>query len=168
MTLPMRFEDHGVTERPAVTFVEHEGQNGAPAYTMSFVDLQPKPLSYEALLTARLHEPVTVPLDWSNAKLVATYRKLVKELSLYRRRNLNDESMAVYAREHKQIVKAIASGDPEAAGQAMFQHVMNSRARTLEASRRTAAGADAGASAAPEAGPRKPVRKAPATAAAAS
>ena len=72
MTLPMRFEDHGVTERPAVTFVEHEGQNGAPAYTMSFVDLQPKPLSYEALLTARLHEPVTVPLDWSNAKLVAT------------------------------------------------------------------------------------------------
>ncbi len=103
-----------------------------------------------------------------NAKLVATYRKLVKELSLYRRRNLNDESMAVYAREHKQIVKAIASGEPEAAGQAMFQHVMNSRARTLEASRRTAAGADAGASAAPEAAPRKPVRKAPATTAAAS
>jgi len=66
-----------------------------------------------------------------NAKLTATYRKLVNELSLFRRQNLTPESMAVYTREHKQIVKAIAAGDPEAAGQAMFQHVMNSRERTL-------------------------------------
>jgi phosphonate utilization transcriptional regulator len=66
-----------------------------------------------------------------NAKLVATYRKLIKELSLFRRKNLTDESMAVYAREHRQIVKAIAAGDAEAAGQAMYQHVMNSRERTL-------------------------------------
>jgi len=66
-----------------------------------------------------------------NAKLGATYRKLIKELSLFRRQNLTDESMGVYAREHRQIVKAIAAGDPEAAGQAMFQHVMNSRERTL-------------------------------------
>ena len=67
-----------------------------------------------------------------NAKLTATYRKLVNELSLFRRQNLTPESMAVFTREHKQIVKAIAAGDPEAAGQAMFQHVMNSRERTLE------------------------------------
>ncbi|MBS0454949.1 MAG: phosphonate utilization associated transcriptional regulator [Proteobacteria bacterium] len=67
-----------------------------------------------------------------NAKLTATYRKLVNELSLFRRQNLTAESMAVFTREHKQIVKAIAAGDPEAAGQAMFQHVMNSRERTLE------------------------------------
>lgn len=104
-----------------------------------------------------------------NAKLVATYRKLVKELSLYRRRNLNEESMAVYAREHKQIVKAIATGDPEAAGQAMFQHVMNSRARTLEASRRTAAGAGTAAPAqaapSPKAARGKAGRKAAAAAA---
>lgn len=66
-----------------------------------------------------------------NAKLAATYRKLIKELSLFRRKNLTDESMAVYAREHRQIVKAIAAGDAEAAGQAMYQHVMNSRERTL-------------------------------------
>jgi phosphonate utilization transcriptional regulator len=66
-----------------------------------------------------------------NAKLTATYRKLVNELSLFRRQNLSAESMAVFTREHKQIVKAIAAGDPEAAGQAMFQHVMNSRERTL-------------------------------------
>ena len=31
-----------------------------------------------------------------NAKLAATYRKLVNELSLFRRRNLTTESMAVY------------------------------------------------------------------------
>lgn len=65
-----------------------------------------------------------------NAKLTATYRKLVNELSLFRRKNLTGESMAVYSREHRQIVKAIASGDAEAAGQAMFDHVMNSRERT--------------------------------------
>ena len=66
-----------------------------------------------------------------NAKLTATYRKLVNELSLFRRQNLTSESMAVYSREHRQIVKAIAAGDPDAAGQAMYQHVMNSRERTL-------------------------------------
>ncbi|RYF75924.1 MAG: phosphonate utilization associated transcriptional regulator [Comamonadaceae bacterium] len=73
-----------------------------------------------------------------NAKLIATYRKLVNELSLFRRQNLNDESMTVYLREHRQIVKAIASGDAEAAGQAMYQHVMNSRERTIERHRATA------------------------------
>ncbi|MDP9901795.1 phosphonate utilization associated transcriptional regulator [Variovorax ginsengisoli] len=66
-----------------------------------------------------------------NAKLTATYRKLVNELSLFRRQNLTNESMTAYSREHRQIVKAIAAGDPEAAGQAMYQHVMNSRERTL-------------------------------------
>lgn len=66
-----------------------------------------------------------------NDKLLATYRKLVNELSLFRRQNLTNESMAVYSREHRQIVKAIAAGDADAAGQAMFQHVMNSRERTL-------------------------------------
>lgn len=66
-----------------------------------------------------------------NSKLLATYRRLVNELSLFRRQNLTIESMTVYSREHRQIVKAIAAGDPEAAGQAMYQHVMNSRERTL-------------------------------------
>lgn len=65
-----------------------------------------------------------------NAKLTATYRKLTNELTLYRRQNLTSESMAVFAREHRQIVKAIASGDADAAGEAMFRHVMNSRERT--------------------------------------
>jgi phosphonate utilization transcriptional regulator len=67
-----------------------------------------------------------------NAKFTAIYRKLVNELSLFRRQNLTDESMAVYSREHRAIVKAIAARDPDAAAQAMFQHVMNSRDRTLQ------------------------------------
>jgi DNA-binding GntR family transcriptional regulator len=67
-----------------------------------------------------------------NTKLTAVYRKLTKELTLFRRQNLSHESMAVYAREHRQIVKVIASGDVEAAGAAMFEHVMNSRERTRQ------------------------------------
>lgn len=67
-----------------------------------------------------------------NAKLTTVYRKLTKELTMFRRQNLSHDSMAVYAREHRQIVKAIASGDVEAAGAAMFEHVMNSRERTRQ------------------------------------
>ena len=67
-----------------------------------------------------------------NAKFAATYRRLIKELSLIRRQNLSGESMTNYSREHRQIVKAIAARDVEAAGQAMFDHVMNSRQRTVQ------------------------------------
>ena len=67
-----------------------------------------------------------------NAKFAATYRRLIKELSLIRRKNLTVESMVVYTREHRQIVKSIAARDAEAAGRAMFEHVMNSRERTLQ------------------------------------
>ena len=87
-----------------------------------------------------------------NAKFSSTYRKLVNELSLFRRQNLTEESMAVYSREHRQIVKAIAARDVDAAGQAMFQHVMNSRERTrLNYLQRHPAAAGETASAAPTA-----------------
>ncbi len=67
-----------------------------------------------------------------NAKLAAIYRKLIKELSLFRRLNLADgPQMPVSVGEHRQIVKAIAAGDPDAAGKAMFQHVMDSKQRTI-------------------------------------
>jgi DNA-binding FadR family transcriptional regulator len=39
--------------------------------------------------------------------------------------------LPISASEHRAIVKAIAAGDPEAAGQAMRQHVMDSKERTL-------------------------------------
>jgi phosphonate utilization transcriptional regulator len=67
-----------------------------------------------------------------NRKLTTIYRKLIKELSLFRRLNLADSwLMPISASEHRQIVKAIAAGDAEAAGRAMFQHVMDSKERTI-------------------------------------
>ncbi|TWO70899.1 phosphonate utilization associated transcriptional regulator [Caenimonas sedimenti] len=67
-----------------------------------------------------------------NRKLTAIYRKLIKELSLFRRLNLADGwLLPISASEHRAILKAIAAGDPEAAGQAMFQHVMDSKERTI-------------------------------------
>ncbi|MBC7602515.1 MAG: phosphonate utilization associated transcriptional regulator [Ramlibacter sp.] len=68
-----------------------------------------------------------------NSKLTAIYRKLIKELSLFRRLNLADGwLLPISANEHRQILKAIASGDEEAAGRAMFDHAMDSKERTIE------------------------------------
>lgn len=68
-----------------------------------------------------------------NRKMAAIYRKLVKELALFRRRNLLDRSLLPHsAAEHRQMLKAIASGDAEAAGRAMFEHVMQSKQRALK------------------------------------
>ena len=72
-----------------------------------------------------------------NRKLTAIYRKLIKELSLFRRLNLADGwLMPVSAGEHRAIVKAIASGDPEAAGRAMFEHAIESKERTIKNNQR--------------------------------
>ncbi len=69
-----------------------------------------------------------------NRKLAAIYRKLVKELALFRRRNLNDRAVLPQSvAEHRQILKAIASGDAEAAGRAMYEHVIESKERMLKA-----------------------------------
>ncbi len=68
-----------------------------------------------------------------NSKLTAIYRKLIKELSLFRRLNLADGwLLPISVSEHRQIIKAIASGDAESAGRAMFAHVMDSKERTIE------------------------------------
>ena len=67
-----------------------------------------------------------------NRKLTAIYRKLIKELSLFRRLNLADGwLMPISAGEHQEIVKAIASGNAETAGRAMFEHAMESKERTI-------------------------------------
>jgi phosphonate utilization transcriptional regulator len=69
-----------------------------------------------------------------NRKLAAVYRRLVKELALFRRRNLADRNaLPQSVLEHRRILKAIASGDAEAAGRVMFMHVMQSRDRVLRA-----------------------------------
>jgi phosphonate utilization transcriptional regulator len=66
----------------------------------------------------------------SNAKLSATYRRLVNELSLLRHANLaHGGALPVSTREHREIVERIASGNSVAAGKALFEHVMASRDR---------------------------------------
>ena len=83
------------------------------------------------LLNLRFHDRL-VELA-GNGKLTAIYRKLIKELSLFRRLNLADGwLMPISVGEHRQIVKAIASGDAQAAGRAMFEHVMQSKERTIK------------------------------------
>jgi phosphonate utilization transcriptional regulator len=87
------------------------------------------------LLNLRFHDRL-VELA-GNSKLTAIYRKLIKELSLFRRLNLADGwLMPISAGEHRQIVKTIASGDPEAAGKAMFDHVIESKERTIRNNQR--------------------------------
>lgn len=82
------------------------------------------------LLNLEFHD--TLVAFTGNRKLTTLYRRLIKELSLFRRANLADAAMLpVSAGEHRAIVKAIAAGDPMAAGQAMAQHVLDSKERTL-------------------------------------
>jgi phosphonate utilization transcriptional regulator len=65
-----------------------------------------------------------------NAKLLGTYRRIVNELHLFRRATLTQGgALPVSAREHREIVDRIASGQAAAAGRALYEHVMASRAR---------------------------------------
>ncbi len=65
-----------------------------------------------------------------NAKLLATYRRLVNELSLYRRTALGqDGAMPLSSHQHHDIVEKIAARQPAAAGRALYEHVIGSRER---------------------------------------
>ncbi len=102
----------------------------------SLVDAMEKAVKVEDaynyhLLNLKFHDRLVEMAG--NSKLTAIYRKLIKELSLFRRLNLADGwLLPISASEHRQILKAIASGDPDAAGKAMFAHVMDSKERTIE------------------------------------
>ena len=83
-----------------------------------------------ALLNLEFHD--TLVEYAGNRKLTSLYRKLINELSLFRRLNLADRALLpISASEHRGILKAIASGDAEAAGRAMREHVLESKERTL-------------------------------------
>lgn len=74
-----------------------------------------------------------------NRKLAGVYRRLVKELALYRRRNLQDQAVLPHsAAEHRAILKAIASGDTKQAGAVMYRHVIESKERALNGATRRA------------------------------
>ena len=65
-----------------------------------------------------------------NAKLLQMYRRLVNELSLFRRHTLAvPERLPKSTLEHRKILQAIASGDADAAGQRLYEHAMAGRAR---------------------------------------
>ncbi len=66
----------------------------------------------------------------ANAKLTATYRRLVNELNLFRRQTLAQEDrLPESIREHRRILEAIAGSEPEAAGRLLYEHALDSRAR---------------------------------------
>lgn len=68
-----------------------------------------------------------------NRKLIELYRRLVKELSLFRRVNLDEgRQMPVSVSEHRAILKAISAGDADGAGRALRAHVLQSKERTLK------------------------------------
>jgi phosphonate utilization transcriptional regulator len=71
-----------------------------------------------------------------NRKLAAMYRRLVNELTLFRRNTMaHFETMATSNAEHHAILDAIASGDSAAAGEAMHSHILASGERTQRALR---------------------------------
>jgi phosphonate utilization transcriptional regulator len=82
------------------------------------------------LLNLEFHQKV---IEFAgNRKMSTIYRKLVNELALARWRNLVEgQALTHSAGEHRQILKAISSGDPEAAGRALFEHAQRSKQRML-------------------------------------
>ena len=66
-----------------------------------------------------------------NRTLLATYRRLVNELHLYRRETLDRgaNSFPISTREHAEIVDALAKKDADRAGKLLYEHAMESRER---------------------------------------
>lgn len=70
----------------------------------------------------------------ASQKLTETYKRLVKELHLFRMRALTEGGgLHVSAPEHREIVNAIESRDPDKSGQALKAHVTTSRERMHKA-----------------------------------
>jgi phosphonate utilization transcriptional regulator len=98
-----------------------------------------KDVEQYAQLNLQFHE---VLLETAGSqKLIETYKRLIKELLLFRMRALDDGGgLRVSVDEHRDIVDAIASGDAERAGRVMRQHVADSRSRMHTAMGRPDAG----------------------------
>jgi phosphonate utilization transcriptional regulator len=69
-----------------------------------------------------------------NAKLLATYRRLVNELSLFRRTAIAQAgALPLSSHQHHDIVEKIAAGQAAAAGRALYEHALGSQERMHEA-----------------------------------
>jgi phosphonate utilization transcriptional regulator len=80
------------------------------------------------MLNLRFHD--TLVEATGNAKLIATYRRLIKELHLFRLKGLTaGGGLPVSNDEHRAIVKAIEAGEADVAGKRMRDHVRASRKR---------------------------------------
>lgn len=88
-------------------------------------------------LNLRFHEMLVDLVG--NSRLSATYRRLTKELLLYRLQGLREGGgFSVSNTEHKAILRAIASRDPERAGRVLREHAADSRARMHRAAEQQA------------------------------
>lgn len=93
---------------------------------------QVKDVEQYAQLNLQFHD--TLLETAASQKLTDTYKRLVKELHLFRMRALDSGGgLEVSSDEHSAIVEAIASGDPAKAGAALRRHVAGSRARMHKA-----------------------------------
>jgi phosphonate utilization transcriptional regulator len=89
-------------------------------------------LEQYAQLNLQFHE-ILLEIAGSQ-KLIETYKRLIKELHLFRMRALDSGGgLRVSTEEHRDIVDAIASGNQDRAGQAMRLHIAESRARMHKA-----------------------------------
>lgn len=69
-----------------------------------------------------------------NLKTLDIYRKLLRELALYRRQSLSQPgAMEASAEEHRHILAAFESGDGDAAGRIMRDHIVASGERMRRA-----------------------------------
>jgi phosphonate utilization transcriptional regulator len=82
------------------------------------------------VLNLRFHDQIVEMTG--NRSLIEIYRKLVKQLTLFRRRNLF-APMAIphFADEHSAIVDLLATGDGERCAQALLAHAEGGRQRML-------------------------------------
>jgi phosphonate utilization transcriptional regulator len=69
-----------------------------------------------------------------NGKLLEIYRKLLKELTLYRRHSLGQPgAMQSSVKEHRALLASIAAGDADTAGKLMRDHILASSERLQRA-----------------------------------
>ena len=82
-------------------------------------------------LNVEFHE--TLVSFAGNKKMLLLYRRLTRELDLFRRRNLSQQALLSNSiQEHREVLAAIASRDPERAAQTLRRHVLQSRDRTAQ------------------------------------
>lgn len=86
------------------------------------------------ILNADFHATLIDAAD--NTRLQDVYQGLAKEIRLFRRRALDSAAaMAQSNREHHRIVAAAARHDKAATAEAMYQHIVQGKARFLAAAR---------------------------------